>query len=479
MSAHSVPFPREFPVHEARAVPERRLTRLEFALLAFVVASFAYELPLVTLIKYDRLNPRLFDVAGFLLAAYWLVAGWRIDWRHPLLAPWLTITAIFTMAALASALFLPRNLWLYSVFFMLKYLEGAIVLVIFLSAPLDERTKRRLLWVALIGGTWVAFYAVLQLVGIASTTRVLPTGIEIERFEEGVYSTLGPTYFHAGQFGILSALVGFTLIRSGRGAGRLAAGLLAPFAAIPAIVSGSRAGLVGLGLAAGLLVIQRQYRSHLGTYVVAAFLAIAFNIVFSMSLTKERLDDTVDTENTVVARLMKGPRTLEWALDEHGPRLVAMGGGFYVVPLGGHWRIGYGNHNIYLFPLEQAGLFAFVAALVLWLRLGISLWRFPSRQDAVDLDRHFSRAMLAYLGALLVIGLAGQVFWLGFGTEHLTFYQLLLFGLALVPTGASAPDRDPSRRRLEETLPGVAHSPFSPGAVARNRTPGEPWPADR
>ena len=45
--------------------------------------------------------------------------------------------------------------------------------------------------------------------------------------------------------------------------------------------------------------------------------------------------------------------------------------------------------------------------------------------------------MLAYLGSFLVMGIAGQIFFLGFGTEHLTFYQLLLFGLGLSRTRES------------------------------------------
>ena len=49
--------------------------------------------------------------------------------------------------------------------------------------------------------------------------------------------------------------------------------------------------------------------------------------------------------------------------------------------------------------------------------------------------------MSAYFGALLIAGWAGQIFWLGFGTEHLTFYQMLLFGLALFPTGTDADSR--------------------------------------
>ncbi len=50
------------------------------------------------------------------------------------------------------------------------------------------------------------------------------------------------------------------------------------------------------------------------------------------------------------------------------------------------------------------------------------------------------------VASLLLIGWGGQIFYLGFATENLTAYQLLLFGLALMPTVAAekpAPVRQP------------------------------------
>jgi hypothetical protein len=39
--------------------------------------------------------------------------------------------------------------------------------------------------------------------------------------------------------------------------------------------------------------------------------------------------------------------------------------------------------------------------------------------------------MRAFFVTLMIVGIAGQVFYLGFGTEHFTVYQLVLFLLAI------------------------------------------------
>ena len=150
-----------------------------------------------------------------------------------------------------------------------------------------------------------------------------------------------------------------------------------------------------------------------------------------------------DTENTAQNRLWTGPLTLAMVYDYHGPRLLATGGGFYVVPLERDgklkYRKGYGNHNIFLFPLEQAGLIPFVLALIMWYRLISLLRRFSTDRKFPNFSRGLSRSIYIYLIAMLLVGIAGQVFWFGFGTENFTAFQVMMFIFA------SSPPRDTTK----------------------------------
>jgi len=437
----------------ARPALQGRLTKLEFFLIAFVIASFAYEIPLVYVTNFYKVNPYLFDVAAVMLFCYWLLVGrakgWRLSLalRNPLVLPWLVIVGTFFWATLVSATWVPTKHYAYSLFYFAKYVEGLAVLLIVLAAPLDERAKRRLLWVALLGGTWVAFYAVLQFFGIVGTTRVIPKGFEVLQEGKGIFSTLGTTYFHAGWFSVISTLIGVTIFVNGRGLARLAALVITPFCAIPAVVSGTRAALFGLGIATFVFATGRETRRYLGTWVLGMFLAASINFFYSQSITMQRIERIEETggRQSPQGRLINPLGQIVGEMTEHFPIMAIAGGGFYVVPRHGKWRHGYGIHNIFVRPLEQAGILSFVASIWLWIRLGTHLGRRRRTPAANALDERFRFAMFSFFVALLVVGWGGQTFWLDHGTEHLGSYMVLLFGLALTETGGPLAERDPSR----------------------------------
>jgi len=414
-----------------------------YLVLSLLVMSFAYELPLINISRFDRLNPRLFDVSAGVFVMYWLFAGrkrgWRLRLRVPVVWPWFWVTLFFGLATLFSVFWIPYDTYLYSIFFFLKYLEAFIVVLIFASIPFSNEVKRKLVWVALLGGAWVSFYALLQYFGIVSTQRFLPTGKEIALFEKGIYSTLGVTYFHVGMFGVLSCLIGFALfVSSTNYRDKILALLLTLLCFVPAMISGSKAGLLGLGIALILIMMQREYRSRFGAYILVLLVVAGGYLFYTKSVARQRLEE--GSGGKPAQRLLMGFESLRDIYEYHGPRMLAVGGGFYVVPatprMGGKpkYRVGYGNHNIFLFPLEQAGIGAFIAAIGLWVSVAIGLWRRVRRSARDSLDGAFAASMRCYFITLMIVGIAGQVFFLGFGTEHFTVYQLLLFILAISPS---------------------------------------------
>lgn len=445
----------------ARPAVRGQLTKFEFLLIGFVIASFAYEIPLVYVTNFYKVNPYLFDVAAMLLFSYWLLLGRAKGWqlsralRNPLAVPWLVIVATFFWATAVSATWVPTKHYVYSLFYFGKYVEGLIVFLIILAAPLDELAKRRLLWVGLLGGAWVAFYAVLQFFDIVGTARVIPKGFEITEEGRGIFSTLGTTYFHAGWFGVISTLVGLTLFVDSRGLARLVALFLTPFCAIPAIVSGTRAAFFGLGVATFSIAIRREYRRYLGTWLLALLVAGFANFFYGQSITMQRIEriEASYGRQSPRARLITPLGQIVEEMQEHFPIMAIAGGGFYTVPRGDNWRHGYGIHNIYLRPLEQAGILSFIASIWLWVRLGAHLGRGRPMPSANALDERFRVAMFGFFVALLVVGWGGQTFWLDHGTEHLGIYMILLLGLALTGTGGPSAERDTSRLVYERPEP--------------------------
>jgi hypothetical protein len=435
----------------ARRARPGRLTRFEFFLMAFVIASFAYDIPLVYVTNYYKVNPYLFDIAAVTLFFYWLLVGrskgWRLSLalRNPLALPWLVIVATFLWATLVSATWVPAEHFVYSAFYFVKYVEGLIVLLIFLAAPIDEQAKRRLLCVALLGGTWVAFYSLLQFFGVVGTARLIPKGFDITLEGTGIYSTLGSTYFHAGWFGVMSTLVGVALFIGSRGPLRLVALVLTPFCTIPAVVSGARAAFYGLGIALFSIAIRRQYRRYLGTWLLALLVAGFANFFYSQSITMQRIEEREGLRGSAPQRIVRPVVTLVEGMREHFPIMVIAGGGFYVVPRHGKWRHGYGVHNVFLRPLEQAGVLCLIASIWMWIRLGTHLGRGWQKPSANALDESFRVAMFGFFVALLVVGWSGQTFWLDHGTEHLGSYMILLLGLALTETGGPSAEQDVSR----------------------------------
>jgi hypothetical protein len=425
-------------------VGESGLTRFEFCLLAFVILSFSYEIPLVYITSMYKANPYLFDVSSVLLIAYWALRGrlrgWTLSMENPIVAPWLLVVATFTWATVVSAVWLPLDKFQFSVWYLGTYLQGLLVLLIFVSVPLTEKDKRSLMWVALLGGTWCASVAVLQVFGIVGTARTIPKGWDIAIEGNGIVSTLGPAYFHAGFFSVITTLIGVALFGASRGAARWLAAGLAVLCAVPATVAGTRAAFLALVISVGVVVVNsREYRQSVGMWVFALFFVVSVNLFYAGSLTQYRTSQKFEPgqyQEEATDRI-QGVLPQLWAEVKEHPVMPVAGGGFYVVSKEGRWRIGYGIHNLFFLPFEQAGIAAFLGALWLWWRLGTRLGRRRPGPNESALDVHVRGALFGYFVALMIVGWAGGHFWMKGSTEHLNSYLILMLGLALTETGGA------------------------------------------
>ena len=117
--------------------------------------------------------------------------------------------------------------------------------------------------------------------------------------------------------------------------------------------------------------------------------------------------------------------------------LPLIGGGFYVVPhtLGSslHYRVGYGIHNGYLFPLEQGGVLAFVL-FIAFLVICFKQLRIM-KCSMIHQDASFAMGMWLYFVILLLRNWVGGPLWLSVGSENFGTFLVLLIILACKPTG--------------------------------------------
>jgi hypothetical protein len=146
----------------------------------------------------------------------------------------------------------------------------------------------------------------------------------------------------------------------------------------------------------------------------------------------------------------------------YGASLPLLGAGFYVAPViveygargafsGDHgetYRIGYGVHNMYLFPLEQGGVLALILFVVFLLSVHRSLKRVC--KEASTVTKGLAIGTRAFFYAMLVMGVGGQVFWNYEGNGNLLVYLILTFMISTaIPMSASRLTRPNDRGILE------------------------------
>ncbi len=428
-------------------------TKFQFYWLCALILAFCYELPLMRLTSMDRLNPRLFDGVAVLGAFIVLFQNGNLGnaFRNPVFRRWFWLMAWFTFCATIWA-----GLWLpwgpagkYSLYYAGKYLEGLLCIFLVAAIPLNSRQKHTLHWMVVMGGIAVATYALYER-ATGSNVRTIAEGKEIKRAEGTLFSCLGPTYFHVASFSSLSCAMTFALANKYRPCGtKTFLYGAALFSAWPAVFCGSRAGLaILLVVLAGVFFFMKRTRL---TLTISACLAVcAASALFTSGEFVERASEASTSvrrllgaeesrggANSIMARIGMGLDGLlgggNDAYGWQGMRLPVFGGGFYAVPhsQGGRiskFRVGYGVHNAYLFPYEQAGILGWILAglfLFATIKSLIHTMRQPN-----ETDKQFAIGMWCAVLAFIPAAWFGQIFWRGFGTENFNTYMIVLLVLA-------------------------------------------------
>lgn len=396
-------------------------SKLDLWICCLLVASFCYELPLIEITNYDRLNPRLVDVMTIIAFFF---TGWKRNKKNKLLRAWEILTIIFVVVALISFVaLLPLNYGYFSLFFAIKYIETLIGLYILTGFNWQNHHIDKLLRFFCYGIIFAGTWGLLQLLGIIGSERYLPNG-ELLTLRPGiVLATFGVTYFHSGVMGALGC--GIALLLLERKAISLPMFLLAFSASLfLATFSGSR-GALGMAVIIIAIMVIRNRRLLLYAFIAAIIAATSgvATLVQDHSATSERFDRTTES-NTVAERLGANYfRLFGETIDYHGVKLLFVGGGFYAVPMPDEngnrkYRVSYGFHNIYFFAIEQAGLLAFFALL--------NFFFLAIKHALKNRKNGYASCGFAIIVGIMLIGWTGQIFLHGFGTENMVTFQVFL-----------------------------------------------------
>jgi len=405
----------------------RSPNKRDIILCTLLLMSFCYELPLVEITAYDRFNPRLFDIS-LLVAA--LFTGWKRNKKLKIVRIWEILTGIFVFSAIISFIaLLPIQYGYFSLFFAGKYIETLLALWIMTGLAWKKEHIENLLKFFCIGMIFAGIWGLLQLLGILNSERYLPNGTKIVTQSGIILATFGPTYFHSGVMGAIGTGISLSLFMNGSISKKIfAPAFLASL--FLATFSGSRAALALAVFIVLVLIVKNIKYIAISTSFLFTLLLIPGVTQFMQdnSVTIQRIEDT-GSHNSIERRASANYfEVMANTISVHGPSLVAVGGGFYAVPMPDRqgnmkYRVGYGLHNIHFFTFEQAGLAAFLVALY--------FWYIVIRTGYKNKSHPLGRCGLGISAGIALFGWTGQIFYHGFGTENMISAQLILLALLL------------------------------------------------
>jgi hypothetical protein len=476
----------------------RRKIDMPFMWLCAIILAFCYELPLIQLTAYDRLNPRLFDVVSILGLPLLFSRNRAFQGKSDVRSLWFKIVAAYVFCGIIWAVIVPRaDIAVFCLYYTARYIQCAVVIRCAQAVMIDDARKKTLARMMMIGGLFVALYTVPEYISGASgghQVRIVQVTAEKTRKVDtgALFGPLSNTYFHIGVFSTLSlaiALAAASQIRVPYQRWFALAGAF--FIGWPTVFCGSRAALVGaVVVVVGIAWTSKAFRRELivGSLLAASVFFLAksrsggggdqlLSKSFSFSRLFELEQSTRgNTEDTLEHRLFIGFAWSEYFYPELVPFI---GAGFYVAPVvsdynaagafvGDHgetYRIGYGIHNMYLFPLEQGGLAVMVLFFFYLRAVARGLKRASDVREAGT--KTLAIGVRAFFYAMLVMGIGGQVFWYFDSSGNLLTYLTLTFILATtVPGGTPFKRRSDRDVLVPHQVPQLIEEPVVPSGVA-------------
>lgn len=409
-----------------------------------LLISFAYELPFLKFSGIDRFNLRLFDVC-FILGLF--IFGNKIfrPAKNLIVKIWEYIVLWMIVCVTCYFLINPVMYSFFSAFYLWKYIEGLLVVRMFFLCK-DYITIKDIQNIFIWVGLFIALYSIPQYMNKDFFQIELAEGHPIIYPPGTILGPYNTTYFALAQIVPICSLFTLFKIIEARGIIRVIAyGLLFLFISFPALCCGSRTALVFWFFSLiGLLIYKKKILEIiiLCVFGFISLTAISFyqNLSLEQFLLKnsytlsrsQELEDSNES-SSVRQRVLMGA-TYELSKYDNSVLLPILGGGFYVAPIEGKYRVGYGAHNNYVFALEQMGIVGLALFLYFLFKFLVLAKRNKSNMIAL--------IMVSYIFSLLFVGFSGQTFWRGFGNGNINTLLILLMALSLEKINYKYEDRN-------------------------------------
>lgn len=401
------------------------------ALLWLIVISFSYEKPLMLLTNYDRFNPRLFDFA--LIIGIFVTCKTKSFYKDTIFVRWALIIFWFVICTIFGLVFydFPVNIKYFMIFYLIEYIKGLALLFIFLRIPRATYSINTIIYPLIVGSVFVSFYCVIEyFIGIDEVA--LKDSLTFKKPKELVWGPFNVSYLHIANY----LPLGCTILLSKflyTNKNRVLWLVLWLFVCWPIFFTGSRT-IIFLCLISFSLVLlfsikkRKLFRNILLCVALPTFI-LPFTSVLEDNYTINRLQSFESGErqgsNNSIGERMLYAVNFDIEHYDQATYLPLFGGGFYVAPIDGNYRVSFGFHNIYIFALEQSGLIGLVLFLGFLIAFIAKTNRFL-RNNRNDPYFWFVLAIFSYIISLFVIGWSGHTFWRGFATGNINTLRIFI-----------------------------------------------------
>ena len=406
-----------------------------------LLLSFAYEKPILIVSSIDRINPRLFDLVT-LLGIFVLPFTKQIGKVNEIFKKWYSLVIWFGISTLLSVTVyqFSNEINIFSFFYYFKYLQELFVLFV-AARILSEGIKIEIiLKTFLISGIFIIFYSYYEYnFGNYGVVEYAP-GKYTNKPEGVVWGPFGNTYFQIANFLPLISILILVFSINKKGFERKIIRFISILTIIPLLYTGSRTG-IGLVALTFLIYFYFSIRSFKFRYVITLIIlfftidSINSDIKIEQIQTINRLEEMETNENNSIAsRILLFQEFDIFSYENNGDYVPYIGAGFYVAPINGNYRIGYGFHNIYLFTIEQSGLIGLFLFLI-FIKQSISSLkkRMSYYKNKNNLMYSFTAAIFCFFVAEMILGIAGHTFWRGFATNNMNTLRILVLIIATSP----------------------------------------------
>ena len=386
-----------------------------------VVFSFFYELPLVAL-TFDRLNPRLLDVVFIIGVIIYLVNRPAKPKANQVYTKWRWIVFWFLVCAIFSAVFLlPSTYKLFCLLAAFRYLESLILLKITLSMPIDKKVVFN---AAYLGLLLDSVYCIFQY-GHPTVREISPGNFVTVEYLTGPLSS---SYFEISQLLPMAAILILALVEEivMSRTKRLFFQISTILMCWPLLFTGSRTGLL-LGLIS--MIVFLIFRKNRNYFLIIAMVGMSVVIInhfdkeTSVLYTITRAMSLEENEHDNIDERIEVARMFDFESYDNALMMPFFGAGFDVAPVKGNYRVDYGVHSMYLYPLEQSGVIGFILFIsFIWFCL-----KYFYKKRTIN---PLVMGAFAYLVAMMITGIGAHNFWREFSSGNVNTFIVLVFCLA-------------------------------------------------